>query len=89
LEKYGYDVTYASCSDVEDMHTHGLLLTKDRYRILLSLGHDESLKRFSAAMKPFGESYGQKTTSISMVVTDCRKHPATNHFSIEMMKEEW
>lgn len=32
LEKYGYDVTYASCSDVEDMHTHGLL-TKAFYSL--------------------------------------------------------
>lgn len=40
LEKQGYHVSYASCSDVEELHLYGML-SKDRYRVLLSVGHDE------------------------------------------------
>ena len=40
LEKHGYDVSYASCGDVEEMGERGDL-TPSNYRILLSIGHDE------------------------------------------------
>ena len=40
LEKQGYNVSYASCSDVEELNLYGML-SKDRYRVLLSVGHDE------------------------------------------------
>jgi len=52
LEKHGYDVTYASCADMELYHTQGLFSpsTKNNssssssskiFRALLSVGHDE------------------------------------------------
>jgi hypothetical protein len=40
LEKHGYDVSYASCGDVEEMGVRGDLVPSN-YRILLSIGHDE------------------------------------------------
>ena len=40
LEKHGYDVSYASCEDVENMGNNGQLIPSN-YRILLSVGHDE------------------------------------------------
>ena len=40
LEKQGYDVSYVSCSDLEELYLHNML-TVDRYRLLLSVGHDE------------------------------------------------
>ena len=49
LEKQGYDVSYASCSDVEDMHSAGVLVPSSAtnrvaappYKVMLSVGHDE------------------------------------------------
>lgn len=41
LEKNGYDVSYAACSDIEDFHTQGLLSVNSKFRVLLSVGHDE------------------------------------------------
>lgn len=38
LEKYGYDVSYAACRDIETLHQQQLL---GRYQVLLSVGHDE------------------------------------------------
>ena len=40
LEKHGYDVSYASCNDVEKMGENGDL-NPSNYKILLSVGHDE------------------------------------------------
>ena len=40
LEKHGFDVSYASCNDIEKMNKNKKLLP-DNYRILLSVGHDE------------------------------------------------
>jgi hypothetical protein len=40
LEKHGYDVSYASCGDIEEMGVRGDLVPSN-YRILLSIGHDE------------------------------------------------
>ena len=40
LEKQGFHVSYASCSDVEELNLYGML-SRDRYRVLLSVGHDE------------------------------------------------
>ena len=40
LEKHGYDVSYASCEDVENWGENGDLIPSN-FRILLSVGHDE------------------------------------------------
>jgi Mo-co oxidoreductase dimerisation domain len=40
LEKHGYDVSYASCEDVENLGQNGDLIPSN-FRILLSVGHDE------------------------------------------------
>ena len=40
LEKHGYDVSYASCEDVENWGQNGDLIPSN-FRILLSVGHDE------------------------------------------------
>lgn len=40
LERLGYDVSYVSCGDLEQIYSHGLLKAK-RYRVFLSVGHDE------------------------------------------------
>ena len=57
LEKQCYDVSYASCSDVEDMHIAGVLVpssgsnsvtTTSPYQVMLSVGHDEY---WTAALK--------------------------------------
>ena len=39
LEQYGYDISYVSCSDFEDLYRGNSLV--GRYNVLLSLGHDE------------------------------------------------
>ena len=39
LEKHGYDVTYASCEDVENWGNQGLIV--GRFKMMLSIGHDE------------------------------------------------
>jgi hypothetical protein len=39
LEKHGYDVSYASSYDIERMHSQNQI--GDRYKVLLSVGHDE------------------------------------------------
>jgi hypothetical protein len=39
LERHGYDVSYASCSDVELYYRHSIL--SGRYHVLFSVGHDE------------------------------------------------
>lgn len=40
LEKHGYDVTYVSSGDFDDLHDQNLLTTSN-YKVLLSVGHDE------------------------------------------------
>lgn len=40
LEQHGYDVSYASCHDVEQLYETRKLGTRG-YRVLLSVGHDE------------------------------------------------
>ena len=40
LEKHGFDVSYASCNDIENMNKKNIL-HPENYRILLSVGHDE------------------------------------------------
>ena len=46
LEKQGYDVSYCSCADIEDYANRNMLI--DRYKVLLSVGHDEY---WSSAMR--------------------------------------
>lgn len=40
LEQHGYDVSYASCHDVEQLYESRQLATRG-YQVLLSVGHDE------------------------------------------------
>jgi hypothetical protein len=49
LEKHGYDVSYCSCADIEDLDQQNLLVppthqhgtTQSGYQLILSVGHDE------------------------------------------------
>ena len=41
LEKHGYDVSYASCADVEIMYSTPNILSPQNYKLLISMGHDE------------------------------------------------
>lgn len=57
LEKYGYNVHYAACMDIEHWSTDSYKLLR-RYRTLLSIGHDEywtsSMKEAYTNIRDYG-----------------------------------